>query len=47
MGESSRKVKRGHIGRLLDFLFQAVGDIVVFKEEKVMETRRLVQSLIF
>lgn len=46
MGEGSWKVNKGHIMRLLDFLFRAVGDIVVFKEEKFMETR-LVQSLIF
>lgn len=45
MGEGSCKENRGHIGRLLDLLFQAVGDIAVFKEEKVVETRRLAQSL--
>lgn len=45
MGEGGRKVNRGHIGRLLGF--QVVSDIVVFKEEKVVETRRLVKSLLF
>lgn len=42
-----RKWTKGHTGGLLDFAFQSGGDIEVFKEEKGVGSRRLVNRLLF